>query len=226
MGPPSDTNGAPPHGGHRTLAPRPCPRDGGSPLKALVTGACALILCVTPIASGASPGESLSDHVATMKKDRAVLAFFEHNAWLLTDPRFAKEARHQVKLHTASLRASADASNRDAARAPGSARRAPLPGRAPRAPVAQQARARGGDLQGVRVLLRRGPPRLALRVRVADRRPERPVPRALPDGLERASALRARSDADRAGQGSAPILRLVRSRLEPVVVQALVTSWG
>ncbi len=74
-----------------------------STLKALVTGVCALVLCATPIATGASPSVELQRHVATIEKDRTVLAFFDRHAWLLTDPRFEAEAKRQVAEHRASL---------------------------------------------------------------------------------------------------------------------------
>ena len=55
-------------------------------------------------------------------------------------------------------------------------------------------------------------------------RPERPVPRPLPDGDERAPALRPRRVRARAGPGGVPLLRALGPRLEPVVVQAVVLS--
>lgn len=77
-------------------APRLCPRDGGSTLKALVTGACALVLCVIPAAAGASsPAEleaALSHHAETIRKDESVVRFFRTHAWLLADARFSDEA--------------------------------------------------------------------------------------------------------------------------------------
>ena len=38
-----------------------------------------------------------------MKHDRQILRFFEAHAWLLSDPRFAVEAKRQLHLHTLSL---------------------------------------------------------------------------------------------------------------------------
>jgi hypothetical protein len=38
-----------------------------------------------------------------MKKDRQVLRFLETHAWLLDDPRFAGEAKRQLRIHTLSL---------------------------------------------------------------------------------------------------------------------------
>ena len=65
-------------------------------LKALVTGLCALVLVVTPAAaqagSTADVGAELARHVATMKKSSVVIRFFDTHRWLLSDPRFEKEA--------------------------------------------------------------------------------------------------------------------------------------
>lgn len=70
---------------------------------------CAIVLCVTPVAAQAAgagdPASRLARHVQTMKKDRAVLAFFDSHRWLLTDPRFEVEAARQLKLHRRSLAA-------------------------------------------------------------------------------------------------------------------------
>ena len=70
-------------------------------------GACALILLVLPATaqsqSDARLGAELTHHLSTMKKDRQVLRFLETHDWLLEDPRFAAEAKHQLQLHTASL---------------------------------------------------------------------------------------------------------------------------
>lgn len=70
-------------------------------------GVCALILLVLPAKaqsqSDADLGAQLKRHLSTLAKDRQVLQFFESHARLLTDPRFAAEAKRQVRLHTASL---------------------------------------------------------------------------------------------------------------------------
>lgn len=71
-------------------------------------GACALILLVLPATaqskSDAQLGAQLTRHLSTMKKDQQVLRFLETHSWLKRDPRFAAEAKRQVRLHTASLR--------------------------------------------------------------------------------------------------------------------------
>lgn len=64
---------------------------------------CALVLCATPIATGGNPSVELQRHIATIEKDRSVLAFFDRHDWLLTDPRFEDEAKRQLSEHTASL---------------------------------------------------------------------------------------------------------------------------
>ncbi len=70
-------------------------------------GACALILLILPATaqskSDADLGAQLTRHLSTMKKDRQVLRFFEAHGWLLSDPRFAVEAKRQLRLHTLSL---------------------------------------------------------------------------------------------------------------------------
>ena len=69
--------------------------------------ACALILLILPAAaqsrSDADLGAELTRHVSAMKKDRQVLRFFEAHGWLLSDPRFAVEAKRQLRLHTLSF---------------------------------------------------------------------------------------------------------------------------
>lgn len=70
-------------------------------------GACALILMVVPATaqsqSDADLGAQLTRHLSTMKKDRQVLRFFEAHGWLLEDPRFAAEAKRQLRVHTSSI---------------------------------------------------------------------------------------------------------------------------
>jgi hypothetical protein len=70
-------------------------------------GACALILLLLPATaqsqSDADLGAQLTRHLSSMKKDRQVLRFFEAHGWLLSDPRFAVEAKRQLRLHTLSF---------------------------------------------------------------------------------------------------------------------------
>lgn len=70
-------------------------------------GVCALILLVLPATAQAQSdtklGAQLTHHLNTMKKDQQVLRFLKTHAWLLSDPRFAAEAKRQQRLHTASL---------------------------------------------------------------------------------------------------------------------------
>jgi len=88
------------------VEPWPCPRDGGQILKALLTGLCALILLVVPAAAKsqteADLGVQLAHHLKTMKRDTQVIRFFDRNRWLLSDPRFTKEAQRQLTLHRTS----------------------------------------------------------------------------------------------------------------------------
>jgi hypothetical protein len=91
-------------------APCPCLRRGGSLLKALVTGLCALVLVVTPAAaragSSADLGADLARHVATMQKSTSVIRFFDTHRWLLSDPRFEKEAALRLRIARHTLAAS------------------------------------------------------------------------------------------------------------------------
>lgn len=70
-------------------------------------GACALILLILPATahsqSNADLGAQLTRHLSTLAKDRQVLQFFQSHRWLLTDPRFAAEAKRQVRRHTLRL---------------------------------------------------------------------------------------------------------------------------
>ena len=81
--------------------------SGGQILKALLTGVCALILLALPAAAqsrtDAALGVELTRHLKTMKRDTQVLGFFDSHRWLLSDPRFATEAKRQLRRHTASL---------------------------------------------------------------------------------------------------------------------------
>jgi hypothetical protein len=79
-------------------------------LRALIIGLCAFVLVTLPAAAQSqfeplSVNSELEKHVKTLGKDRQVLAFFAHHRWLLTDPRFAAEARRQIASHRASLAA-------------------------------------------------------------------------------------------------------------------------
>jgi hypothetical protein len=78
-------------------------------LKALVTGLCALVLCATPVAAhggtSADLGKQLARHLASMQKDTSVIRFFDNHRWLLTDPRFEKEATLRLGAARRSLAA-------------------------------------------------------------------------------------------------------------------------
>jgi hypothetical protein len=69
--------------------------------------ACALMLLILPATaqsqSGADLGVQLTRHLSTMKRDQQVLRFFEARRWLLQDPRFAVEAKRQLRVHTLSF---------------------------------------------------------------------------------------------------------------------------
>ena len=98
-----------------------------------------------------------------MKKSTSVIRFFETHRWLLSDPRFEKEAHAPARGSPAarSRRAQAKA----AARAP-SSRAAKAQAERRRLLALVRALAREGDLPRVRLLLRRGAPGRPLRVRL------------------------------------------------------------
>jgi hypothetical protein len=78
-------------------------------LKALALGACALAFLVTPAAAHVSPTPKaqleaqLRHHVRSLRHDRQVISFFAQHRWLLTDPRFRREAKRQLSSHRAHL---------------------------------------------------------------------------------------------------------------------------
>jgi hypothetical protein len=45
----------------------------------------------------------LRRHVKSLQHDRQVVAFFRKHEWLLSDPRFAKEAKYQLTRHRANV---------------------------------------------------------------------------------------------------------------------------
>ena len=159
--------------------------------------ACALILLILPTTaqsqSDADLGAQLTRHLSTMKKDRQVLRFLETHDWLLSDPRFAASAKRQLRLHTQSL---ARTRQRAAAAKLALAQRAR--GTVGLAAV-EAANAPERDLPRLRQPLPAGARGLALRVGPPHGRAERPVPRPVPDGLERTAPLRARRFGRRAG---------------------------
>ena len=181
-------------------------------------GACALILLVLPATaqsqSDAGLGAQLKRHLSTMKKDQQVLQFFEAHGWLLNDPRFAAEAKRQLRLHTLSL---TRAQRKAAAAKIALARRA----RSRQLAVVSAATPQSTHLPRLRRRLPGGARSVALRVGPADGGPERPVPRSVPDGVDRPAPLRARRLRGRAGGSRASVLRRVGSGLESVVLQAL-----
>ena len=73
-------------------------------------GVCALCICVTPAAAHVTPkpgGDSsrqLDRYVQSLKHDRQVVRFFRAHRWLLSDPRFAADAKRQLASHARSLR--------------------------------------------------------------------------------------------------------------------------
>lgn len=80
---------------------------GRSILRALRLGLVALVLLAASTTAAAWTSTSASPRVATLvateKRDRQVLAFFQRHRWLLSDPRYTYEAHRQIRLHRASL---------------------------------------------------------------------------------------------------------------------------
>jgi hypothetical protein len=138
---------------------------------------------------------------------------------------FLREASLAPELHRASR------CHEEQARARGTAARARKQDHrrpTPRAPAARDATtcpraAEGRDLPGLRSpLLRSGTQSLVVRVPSFDECAERSVHRPLPDGIQRATAIRARAYSASTGARRAQVLRRVRPGLEPVELQALV----
>ena len=82
----------------------PVPDQEDDVLKALLLGACALVLLVTPTAAHSVARTDgleakLRERVGTLEHDRQVIAFFANHEWLLSDARFGKEAKRQLWQH-------------------------------------------------------------------------------------------------------------------------------
>jgi hypothetical protein len=83
----------------------PVPESEVKVLKALALGACALFLLATPAAAHVAAPTSggltaqLRQHIRTLRHDRQVIRFFESHRWLLSDPRFQREATRQLESH-------------------------------------------------------------------------------------------------------------------------------
>jgi hypothetical protein len=85
----------------------PVPDSEVKVLKALALGACAMfmLVLVTPAAAhvAAAPRGGLEvqlrHHLRTLRHDKQVLTFFDKHEWLLTDPRFQREANRQLTTH-------------------------------------------------------------------------------------------------------------------------------
>ncbi len=136
-----DTNGAPSACPTAIAAPAPCPcpRDGGRPLKALVLGACALVLCMTTVVGRADAASSLETrlaaHVELLRKDASVVRFFETHRWLLHDPEVEVKARaalSRAKRRLAATRVKAERARRALAAQKMTARLAALRAAPPR----------------------------------------------------------------------------------------------
>ena len=181
-------------------------------------GVCALFLLVLPATaqsqSDADLGAQLTRHLSTMKKDKQVLTFLQNHEWLFSDPRFSASAKRQKRIHSLSL-----------------ARTQQKAAAAKAALVHRQKVRRLAAYRAATPATRRlsrlwrplpgGTAGLALRVRPHHHCPERPVPRPVPDGIERTTHLWPRLDCHRAGDRRPQVLHRLGQQLGPVVVQAL-----
>jgi hypothetical protein len=83
----------------------PVPDSEVKVLKALTLGACAMFLLATPAAAHVSARADgsleaqLRRHLRTLRHDAQVIRFFESHRWLLSDPRFEREATRQLQSH-------------------------------------------------------------------------------------------------------------------------------
>ena len=152
----------------------------------------------------------LERKLAAARKYRSVIRFFENHRSLFSSSEHREIA--SAKLRRARVRL-ARVTKTIAALRRGD--------RAARAATTCQGSAEGRDLQRLRpALLRPGAQGLVVRVPTLDKGPERPVPRSLPDGLERTSPVRSRRNCAPAGTRRSQVLRGLGTRLEPVELQA------
>lgn len=107
-------------------------------------GACALLLCITPVAAQASGSSDLevrlARHVETMKKEESVIRFFDAHRWLLSDPRFESEAQRRLgtaKRRLASTQAKAARARAELVAAKAAAKQAALLAASPRAVICE-----------------------------------------------------------------------------------------
>jgi hypothetical protein len=83
----------------------PVPDSEVKVLKALALAACAMLMLVTPAAAHVAPAPNggldaqLRHHLRTLRHDKQVLRFFDEHTWLVTDPRFRREANRQLSTH-------------------------------------------------------------------------------------------------------------------------------
>ena len=149
--------------------------------------------------------ERLERKVAALRKYRGTIRFFENRRSL-----FVASAQHDAGALLARVREEA----RSAVDEDG--RRTSCEGSRTDGAEARVAPAARSDLHRLRVVLPGGARHRLVRVAPLHEGPERPVPRPLPDGLVRAPAVRPRAERSRPGRRGAPVLRALRSRLEPV----------
>ena len=207
----------------RSVRAAPCPRSGGNRLRALLVGLFAFCLVTQASAATMQGGtaqaprkakveqraltldERLERKVAALRKYRGTIRFFENRRSLLSASDQRTQARSSLayaKKRVRQLTKTVAALAREGACADGT-----------KARVASAAR---GDLHRLRVALPGGARHRLVRVAPLHESPERPVPRALPDGLVRAPPVRPRAERSRPGRRSSPVLRALRSRLEPL----------
>jgi hypothetical protein len=85
-------------------------------------GACALVLCITPVvaqADSSDPTARLKRYVTSMRRDESVIRFFSEHQWLLSDSRFSTEAHFRLakaRHHLALTQANATRARRELAR--------------------------------------------------------------------------------------------------------------
>ena len=149
--------------------------------------------------------ERLERKVAALRKYRGTIRFFESRRSLLSRGRPANAGALVARVRE-EARSTAHEDRRRASRR----------GSRAQDPEARVTPATRSHLQRVRVVLPGGARHRMVRVAPLDEGAERPVPRPLPDGLVRAPAVRPRRDRPRPGRRGAPILRALRSGLEPL----------
>ena len=206
---------------------RPCPRSGGTALKALIVGLCVLLVMTQAAAAANGQQTSARPNTGTSKSAKATSLTLAQKLALKMkaaqqvpqrDPllRDSSLARPLVRQACARPRTGEAPSRKGREGDPLLPTAHPCSRRATPGSSLRARSAQGRDLRGVRPVLPSGARSRVVRVGSPDDGPERAVPRPVPDGHVRAPDLRPRRLGVRAGSCRLQVLRRVGPRLEPV----------